>query len=384
MVDAGGGHRNAANALVAASEEMKTPWRFKVENLQRVLEPLDFYKRITGLTLEDAYNLLLRRRWTAYMVPMLRLMQSFIRLMHRPLCARLSAHLRTGRPAAVVSVMPNFNAVLRDAVHDCFPGVPFVVLLTDLADFPPGFWVVPGVERVIAGSERAVAQARETGVPAERISRTSGMVLHPRFYTRGGPDARVRVRDELGIGADEFVLMLLFGGKGSAEMRPLCERLLSRPEPWRVIAICGDNPPLLASLTGLAAGAGGRLHPIGFTDRVVDYMAASDVLLTKPGPGSLAEAWHQKVPVVVTCNRHTIPQERYNTRFVEEHGVGIVVAHWREMPAAAATLAASPERRRELRGNLDRLPENRAVYEAIEIIGREVLTATPSPAPSPR
>jgi 1,2-diacylglycerol 3-beta-galactosyltransferase len=384
MVDAGGGHRNAANALVAASEEMDTPWRFRVENLQHVLEPLDLYKRLTGLSLEDAYNALLRRRWTAYMVPLLRLMQRLIRLMHRPLCARLSAHLAEIHPAAVVSVMPNFNAVIRDCVRSSHPGVPFIVLLTDIADFPPGFWIVPGVERVVVGSDRAAEQAREIGLSPENISRTSGMVLHPRFYTRGGPDARARVRGEMGIGEDEFVLLLLFGGKGSPEMRPLCERLLSRPERWRVVAICGDNPPLLESLVRVAAGSGGRLYPIGFTDRVVEYLAAADVLLTKPGPGSLAEAWHQKVPVVVTCNRHTIPQERYNARFVEERGIGIVVSGWREMPAAAAALAVDPGRRSRLRANLDALPANRAVYEAIDIIDREIAARTPSPAPWPR
>jgi UDP-N-acetylglucosamine:LPS N-acetylglucosamine transferase len=90
------------------------------------------------------------------------------------------------------------------------------------------------------------------------------------------------------------------------------------------------------------AGDGRRLRRLGFTDRVADYLAACDVLVTKPGPGSLAEAFHQGVPVVVACNAHTIPQERYNARLVRERGLGIAVRSWRQIPAAVTELRPIP------------------------------------------
>ena len=58
---------------------------------------------------------------------------------------------------------------------------------------------------------------------------------------------------------------------------------------------------------------------------MAEILAASDLLVTKPGPGSLSEAFHQRVPVVVTRNVHTIPQERFNTDFVRDRGLGLVV-----------------------------------------------------------
>jgi 1,2-diacylglycerol 3-beta-galactosyltransferase len=200
------------------------------------------------------------------------------------------------RPAAVVSVMPNFNVVIRDALRAAHPGVPFLVLLTDFADFPPHFWMEPGVDRVIVGSDRAEEQALRMGIPKERISRNSGMVLHPRFHRGEGKEARSGVRTALGLGPQDFVLLLLFGGKGSAEMEPLAARLLALSPSWTVIAICGDNPSLFERLAPLEAAAGGRLRRLGFTDRVGDYLAASDVLITKSGPGSLAEAFHRGCP----------------------------------------------------------------------------------------
>jgi len=176
-IDAGGGHRAAADALVAAAEETPRPWRFRVVNLQSLLLPMDPLKSLGGLSLEDAYNLLLRRGWTAYMVPMLRVLHGAIALRKRALSAALGRHLAERRPAAVVSVMPNFNRVIRDALRAAHPGVPFLVLLTDFADFPPHFWIEPGVDRVIVGSDRAGEQALSLGIPTERISRISFIFL---------------------------------------------------------------------------------------------------------------------------------------------------------------------------------------------------------------
>jgi UDP-N-acetylglucosamine:LPS N-acetylglucosamine transferase len=122
----------------------------------------------------------------------------------------------------------------------------------------------------------------------------------------------------------------------------------------------------------MEAGSGGRLRRLGFSDRVADLLAASDLLVTKPGPGSLAEAFHQRVPVIVCGDAHTIPQERYNVRMVAQAVLGLTVGHWREMPVAAAALAADPPRLFHMRQNLLALPENRAVYEALDIIGRMV------------
>jgi 1,2-diacylglycerol 3-beta-galactosyltransferase len=376
MVDAGGGHRAAARALLVAAEEKQAPFSLRVLNLQEILAPEDLVKRSTGLSLEAGYNLILRRHWTVLLVPLLRLMHAAIRLRRRSLVRALTKDLAArSRPAAVVSVMPNFNGVIRDALAAAHPGVPFSVLLTDFADFPPRFWMEPGVRRVIVGTEHAAAQARQLGIPEECVARVSGMVLHPRFYQMGGTTARARLRREMRID-DGFVVLLLFGGKGSPEMEPLSERLVASSPAFRVIAICGDNPELLGRLAALEARANGRFHRVGFTDRVADFMAAADLLVTKPGPGSLAEAFQQGVPVVVVRDRHTIPQERFNTRFVEEHGLGVVVGGWPEIPAAVAALAGDGERLEGLRAAARALPPNRAVYEVIDLLAAEVTGRT--------
>jgi Glycosyltransferase family 28 C-terminal domain len=372
IVDAGGGHRASANALVAAAEEQQRPWRFRVVNVQDLLAPLDLWRRFTGKPIEATYNEWIRSDHTRFLVPMLRLMQFLIRRMRGRLQGLIARELRARPAALALSLMPNFNAVLRDAVRQALPGTSLFVLLTDYADFPPHFWMEPGLDRVLVGSDHAAEQALAVGLPREAVTRTSGMVMHPRFYAGGGPAARATARAELGIPADAFAVMELFGGKGSAEMRPLTESLLGALPDAHVIAICGDNPPLVESMAPLAAASGGRLHALGFTKRIADYLAASDLLVTKPGPGSLAEAFQQRVPVVVTSHSRTIPQERWNAELVRSLGLGRVVGAVEEMPAAVAALRNDGAAWAQVQANLAALPPNRAVYEVLDLVEAEL------------
>jgi 1,2-diacylglycerol 3-beta-galactosyltransferase len=375
ILDAGGGHRAAARALVAAAESRRVPWRAEVTNLQDVLAPVDFGRRLTGQPSEQTYNDLVRRGRTRFLVPMLRGLQWGIRRLEGRLSTLVAAHLRERQPSVVVSLIPNFNGVLLRAAREALPGVPRVVLLTDLADFPPHFWLEPDVDHVLVSTEDAARQARELGIAPQRIQRLSGLPLHPRFYETHPAEARHRIRAEMGIPADAFVVLLLFGGKGAPEIEPLCERLLVEHPTWHVVAICGENPRLTAALLPIQARSGGRLHPLGFTNRIPELLSAADLLLSKPGPGTLAEALHFGVPLVVPCNGHTIPQERYNARFLQEHRLGIVVPHWREMPRAAAGLARERPALEALRAATTAQPVNRGVFEAVEAIDELVRPA---------
>jgi 1,2-diacylglycerol 3-beta-galactosyltransferase len=377
FIDAGGGHRAAANALLAAAVERPPPFALRAVSLGDVLKGLDFAPLLTGRSFEENYNVMIRRGWTRFLVPMLRCLHGLIFLLRRPLSRAVARHLRERPPAAVVSVTPNFNAVIRDGVRQLDGHVPFITLLTDYADFPPHFWIEDDVDRVIVGSAEAVVQALTLRVPRSRISRTSGMLLHPRFYAQTGPGTRVDVRRELGIPDDAFVALLLFGGKGAPEMEPLARELLAAAPALQVVAICGDNPGLQQRLDAAREGAGGRLHVLGFTDRVAQLMAASDVLVTKPGPGTLAEAFHERLPVIVVSNRLTVPQERFNARMLESRRLGIVVGHWREIPGHVARLAADAAALAELREALMELPENQAVYEALDLIAAELQRFSP-------
>jgi len=382
ITDAGGGHRAAANALVAAAERPRRPFRPRILPIQEALLPVDPWHRLTGRSLESAYNDMVRAGRTRHLVPLLRLGQWMGRRVHGRLVGCLGRVLRELRPAAVVSLMPNVNAVARDAVRSALPGAPFLVALTDYVDFPPHFWLEPGCDRVVVGSTEAFEQGLALGIARERLTRSSGMILHPRHDLADRAEARGLVRAELGIPRDAFTALVLFGGKGSPEVVEVASALLREALHAHAIAVCGDNPALIARVRQEARELGGRLHPLGFSERIPELMAAADLLLSKPGPGTLAEAFHAGLPVAVIENAHTVPQERANACLLRERGLGLVAASARELGSLAAGLSRAPERLARLRAAVAALPRNRAAQECLDAIEGE-LRERPAPSPGP-
>ena len=101
-------------------------------------------QRLAGIPPEDVYNKRLARGWTAGMAQELRILQAAIRLGHRLLVRRLRNHWLRTAPDMVVSLIPNFNLSMHAALQAARPGVPFVTVLTDMADYPPSFLIERG------------------------------------------------------------------------------------------------------------------------------------------------------------------------------------------------------------------------------------------------
>src|SRR6202521_3621791 len=180
--DAGGGPPNAATALQVQTEREGLPLEVSLVNLQEVLDPLDILRKLTGIRIQDLYNKMLRHGWTLGSPQLMRVLQLVVRTYHRPAVRVLEKFWKEHSPDMVVSLVPHFNRALGESFEKAFPGRPFVTVLTDLADYPKHFWIERESEYIVCGTERAVEQARELGHMDGTVFKTSGMILHPRFY----------------------------------------------------------------------------------------------------------------------------------------------------------------------------------------------------------
>jgi Glycosyltransferase family 28 C-terminal domain len=361
--DAGGGHRNAAVALQTVIAQQNRPWQVDLVQFQDLTDHLDVLRKLTGIRIQEQYNVLLRNGWTLGATQLLRVLQMTIRLFHGPMVNLLARHFQKQPADLMVSVIPHFNREIAEAWSGCYPGRPFVTIITDLADFPPRFWIEPGnLQYVICGTEKAVEQARQLGKDLAHIFATSGMILRPDFYQEDSVDP-VALRQELNLRPDLPTGMLLFGGFGSKVMYDIVERLEAAALPLQLIVICGRNEKLAEKFRARAWKI--PLHIVGFTKEVHRLMRAADFLIGKPGPGSVAEAMVRKLPVVLECNAWTLPQERYNSEWVKEKKVGIVLHNFREIVSGVEQLM-QPGKLAEFRCNTQRL-NNRAVFEIPEI-----------------
>jgi 1,2-diacylglycerol 3-beta-galactosyltransferase len=361
--DAGGGHRAAATALQMSVQGTGKPWEVRLTNLQELLDELDILKKYFNIRIQDFYNEMLRTGWTLGSPQLMRVLQAVIRLYHRPTVKLLERHWKETQPDMVVSFVPHFNRAMGESLRQVFPERPFVTVLTDIADYPPHFWIERQPQYLVCGSERAVAQARSMGHPDERIFPASGMILHPRFYDPPVAD-RIAERARIGLRPDLPTALILFGGHGSQAMLDIADRLDRSSLELQLILICGRNDKLKDALLTKKS----RLPRFveGFTTKVNYYMQLADFFIGKPGPGSVSEALAMKLPVIVECNAWTLPQERYNAVWIVEKEVGLVLKNFRKIDQAVATLI-EPATLARYRANAAAL-HNRAVFEIPEIL----------------
>ncbi len=375
--DAGGGHRSAANALCEVVRREERPWDMRMMNLQELLDEMDVFRKLTNIRLQDIYNLLLRRGWTLGSPALMKGMHGVIRLYHRAQVKLLVEHWRDHHPDLVVSVIPNFNRALYQAVGQAMPGVPMVTILTDMADYPPHFWIERQPQYFICGTDRAYQQAIRLGHTPERLFRTSGMILNPRFYEPVAVD-RAPDRIALGLDPDRPTALMMFGGEGSTAMLKIAQLLEASGLDLQMIAICGKNAKLEAALRAM----NGRMamHVVGFTREVPRFMRLADFFIGKPGPGSISEAVEMGLPVIIERNHWTLPQERYNADWVEEQGVGLSLSSFKGQIVDAVKQMLDPEQHGEFAANVSR-QKNRAVFEIPGILDR-ILTTHSSTAHS--
>jgi hypothetical protein len=355
--EAGGGHRSAATALKAVVEQQGRPWDVRLVNLQEILDSLDIFRKLTGIRLEDIYNRMLASGWTIGSKYGLRFMHGIIRLYHRPTVRLLEHYWKDSRPEMVVSLVPNFNRAVCQSLERALPGTPYVTVLTDFADYPPHFWMERQSQWVICGTAKAVEQARSLGHAEERIFRTSGMILRPRFYEKITVD-RAEQRGKLGLDPDRPTGLVLFGGHGSRVMLEIARSLEDR----QLIFICGRNEALAAQLRTLPSKAPRFVE--GFTSEVPHYMRLADYFVGKPGPGSISEAVAMGLPVIVERNAWTLVQERYNAEWVLERGAGLVLKNFLEIRGAVERMERELK---QFQTAVARI-ENRAVFEIPDML----------------
>jgi Glycosyltransferase family 28 C-terminal domain len=343
---------------------------------------LDVLRKLTGIRIQQQYNIMLQNGWTLGSKYLLRVLQLTIRLLHGPMVRLLQEFWREHPADLLVSVIPHFNRQIYESWNAVYPGRPFVTLITDLADYPPRFWIEPIKEQyVIAGTERAVEQARAFGRDNSHIFQASGMILRPDFYVKDDVDP-IALRREMGLQSDLPTAIVLFGGHGSKVMLSIAERLSTADVPLQLILICGRNEGLAAKFRATKWNM--PVHVVGFTKEIHKLMRAADFLIGKPGPGSIAEAMVRKLPVLIECNAWTLPQERYNAEWVTEKRVGIVLKSFDDIVEGVQQIL-EPARLTEYRRNVAAL-DNRAIFEIPEmlakLLGESAETNAQSAAPS--
>ncbi len=366
----GEGHYATYRSLRCLIEKQELPWELRITDMDEIAEEvgkqhktIDIFK-LFGTSAREFYDWMQKNNWTWLHSLIIRLYKLLIGLNHDLGVRVMEEYWREQQPDMVLVAAPYYQKILWESLQKAKPGTPIVTVLTDFADCPPAFWIEPEMGGYfICGTEKAVKQARSQGVEEDKIIKTSGLIIHPKFYEPISCDRGIE-RQKLGLDSDCLTGLVMFGGNGSKIMLDIAKRLECFQDKLQLIFLCGRNEELASALRqsqGLQ-----KRFVINFTENIPYYMHLADFFIGKPGPGSLSEAAAMKLPVITECNFSTMIQERHCCEWITDTEIGIVTSDFRNIERAVAKLI-QPENYSRYRANLNAY-NNQAVFEVVDIL----------------
>jgi 1,2-diacylglycerol 3-beta-galactosyltransferase len=317
IADTGGGHRNAARAVSQALDQLY-PGRFAPVLCDPLAGPgsarlLRLVIRLYGPVIRLAPWLWGAAYRSCDSRPAMWLLRrTVLRLAQRP----VTEAARAVRPAAIVSFHPLTGALARRARDLAAPGAPAVTVITDLTRAHTAWWY-PGVN-VIAGAPGALCHGRAWDGPP---TFPAGLPVTREFWEgRLERGQRPALRRSLDLDESRFLVLLTGGGEGTGGIGRRAAAILRRFDDIDVVAVCGRNRRLERRLGRLAARHRGRLTVTGFTSDMAGWLRCCDVVVTKAGPGTIAEASCCGIPMLLTS--HVPGQEAGNADMVTSAGAG--------------------------------------------------------------
>ena len=255
--------------------------------------------------------------------------------------------------------------------------VPFATVVTDLGSAHPA-WFHHRVDACFVPTEGLERHAVRRGVAAKKI-KVHGLPVRRAFWQasavgRGAGTAGPKADKYAAVGLRHGLktVLVVGGGDGAGGLAGIVGALASElgsacPGKCQIIALCGKNAQLRQSLLG-KAWEGVSVEVRGFTSRISDYMECADTIVTKAGPGTIAEATIRGLPIMLSS--HLPGQEAGNVPFVVDGGFG----EYSRSPKKLASTVAGWVRDDALRERMRESAQAAAHPDATQRIAEDLLS----------
>ncbi|XP_021741816.1 monogalactosyldiacylglycerol synthase 2, chloroplastic-like [Chenopodium quinoa] len=366
MSDTGGGHR-------ASAEAIRDTFKLEFGDEYNIIIK-DVWKEYTGWPLNDM------ERQYKFMVKHVQLWNlafhstspKWIHSMYLAAIAafyakEVEAGLMEYKPDIIISVHPLMQHIPLWVLkwQGLQKKVIFVTVITDLNSCHRT-WFHPGVNRCYCPSEEVAKRASLDGLDDSQI-RVFGLPVRPSFARAilSKDDLRVELEMDPNLPA----VLLMGGGEGMGPVQKtakalgesLFDKQLGKPI-GQLIIICGRNRSLASTLESLEWKIPVKVR--GFEKQMEKWMGACDCIITKAGPGTIAEAMIRGLPIIL--NDYIPGQEKGNVPYVVETGAGVFTRSPKETARIVAEwFSTKRDELKKMSENALKLAKPEAVFEIV-------------------
>lgn len=357
--DTGGGHRSAAEAIIEA---------IQLEYGDAVTtEMLDFFKSHAPLPLNkmpDWYPDMVKAPYLwglSFKMSDGRRRARAITTSMWPYVGRAVRRIVKEHPAdLVVTVHPLATTVFLKALGRNRP--PFIIVVTDMVT-AHALWYDQRADLILVPTETARQRAIVYEMDPKQV-RVVGQPVALRYCAPAGD--KKTLRHKLGWEQDKTIILLIGGGEGMGPLGKTARAIAASGLDVALAIVCGRNQRLKEHLESLDWPV--PVHMYGFTRELPDFMRAADVLVTKAGPGTIAESLNAGLPMILYAR---LPgQEDGNVSFVVEEEVGVWAPQPDHVVHTLRKWVQNPEIRLKYAKNCQRTARPDAARQIARAIGK--------------
>lgn len=322
-----------------------------------ITHPIDEL-RIWGIPSgEGIYNRMLKFGWyrivnfaSKYLAPIV------LQKRYKKLETIVATHIENEKPDLVISLIPFINFPATEAARK--KNIPYLLITTDndlnnwIHDLEkithPAFEITIGMEL-----PTTKGLLLNKNVASHKIH-TIGLPLRTSFFEEKN-FADIRNEFEL---SDKPTVLIMMGGSGCNLAYQYAKTLAKEDLSIQIVVVAGRNFELLERIKSIIPHPSNSIHPIGFTDKIADLMAVSDLLITKPGPGTIAEAIQMKLPVLVDNSSSSLYWEEANRKLVTFYHIGETVKRKDELCTKVEKYIHESRVKDDARRAFEQIPQN--------------------------
>ncbi|MFH1837356.1 MAG: glycosyltransferase [Candidatus Omnitrophota bacterium] len=200
-----------------------------------------------------------------------------------------------------------------------------VGVLTDYA--PHSYWLFDEVNFYVTPSEETKQVLINKGVKESKV-KVYGIPVDPKFEVKKD---KASLKKEMGLTEDHPVIFIMGGNQGLGEIEESVKLMLSEDKHfYQLIVVTGSNKKLYSKLRKIEKRKpGGTIKVLPFADNVDEIMEVSDVIVTKAGGLTVAEALEKNLPMIIVS---PIPgHERMNTDYLVSKGAAIEIKEQKDL-----------------------------------------------------
>ncbi len=359
--DTGGGHRSSTESIIEALHlEVGDAVTTEMVDFLKGYAPLPFNK------MPDWYPEMVKAPYLwglSFKISDSRLRARAITASMWPYIGRATHALIDRHPAdMVVAVHALATTAFLKALGKKRP--PFITVVTDMVT-SHALWYDARADLTLVPTQMARQRALKYGMPAERV-RVVGQPLPERCAVPSGTKAELR--EKLGWTQDQFIALLVGGGDGMGPLGETARAIADSGLYVGLVIVTGRNEKLKAELEEYDWSIPTYIY--GFTHDLPDFMRAADVLVTKAGPGTIAESLAAHLPLILFAR---LPgQEDGNVTFVEETGTGVWAPEPQDVARILARWVTHPPTREKAVENCKQAARPEASRTIARILGAEL------------